>query len=151
MEITANTDDSDALGIVMSVMPPVCEFCQGRTGNQSKPNLEIVRLERKAGKFVTSGKINMGYCQNCGAAVREITQVVPLELKGLSCDCGSSKFRFTISSIKPNKPKDATEWVFDLDIICRNCNRVKFTEKILNFFKLKRIKVGVTGVDVQMR
>jgi hypothetical protein len=63
------------------------------------------------------------------------------------CSCGGNDFRFAISSLQ----KKRAEWIFDLDVICRACESTKFHEKLLDFFKLKRLKIGATGVDVQLR
>jgi hypothetical protein len=82
--------------------------------------------------------------------VNEINKSVPIELEGMTCSCGGKNFRFAISSLKKN-PKKRAEWVFDLDVICEACDKTKFHEKLLNFFKLKRLKIGATGVDVQMQ
>jgi hypothetical protein len=76
---------------------------------------------------------------------------VPIELSGLACNnCGGKKFQFTISSLKPNRAKDPTDWDFDLEIACTSCQRRKLLERILNFFRVKRIKVGPTGFDLEM-
>ncbi|WP_156398873.1 hypothetical protein [Methylobacterium sp. Leaf469] len=114
-----------------------------------EPALKVTSVERKIDKFATFGSVPMSRCPVCGMALREVQRVVPLELEGLTCVCGKSDFNFSVSSIKPNKKKNATEWDFNLDVTCKSCKKQKFLEKILNFFKLKKIKVSATGVEVE--
>jgi hypothetical protein len=113
--------------------------------------IRLVKLKRKEGKFVVVGSVDLGHCPVCGAAATAISAAVPIELEGLACSCGSKNFRFAINSLKPNRPKNPTDWQFELDVICISCKRQKFIEKVLSFFKLKRIKVGPLGVDVQVK
>jgi hypothetical protein len=129
----------------------LCPACGGALfAAEDRPALRIMSIERKADRITSVGRIPMARCPVCGRAVQEINRAVPIELEGLTCDCGGQKFRFTIRSLKPNKVKDPTEWTFDLDVTCVSCRHKKFRQKILSFFRLKRIKVGATGVDLEM-
>jgi hypothetical protein len=113
--------------------------------------VNIQSIEKKGDGFVASGYIPFDRCPFCGMMIHAISEVVPVELAGLSCSCGGKQFRFAIKTIKPNKAKNPTEWKFDLDVICTICSKRKFRQKILNLFRLKRIKVGATGVDLQLK
>ena len=87
----------------------------------------------------------------CGMTVKAVAQVVPIELEGVRCACGGKHFRFVINYIMSSGGANPTDWWFELAVICIGCNRKKFVERVLSFFKLKRIKVGPTGSDVQMK
>jgi hypothetical protein len=113
-------------------------------------SLEITSLERRGEGIASTGRIPMGHCPVCGFAVDEINRVVPIELQGLICKCGGREFRFSIRSLKPNKSKEPTEWKFDLDVVCVGCENRKFRQRIANFFRLKRVKVGATGIDLEL-
>jgi hypothetical protein len=145
-------DPIDTQSVAIICTPPQhCDQCGGAVYSPTQaPALQITTVERKADGIVTTGRIPVSYCPRCAAALHEIRRVVPIELKGLACKCGSEKFRFSVRSIKPNKAKDPTDWNFELDAVCLGCDQTKFHEKILNFFRLKKVKVGVTGIDVEM-
>src|SRR5271156_6853244 len=112
--------------------------------------VKLVSLQKTSETFTLTGSVPMRNCPKCGIALDAITKAVPIELDALKCHCGHTNFRFAIRSLKPNTATAPTEWRFNLDIICRQCTRRKFTRRILNFFRLKRIKVGATGVDLEM-
>ena len=151
------------LGLIMVEAPPpetecdiaivytpqqICQACGSALfGKKGGPALQIVSIERKAEGLVSTGRILMARCPVCGAAVDEINRAIPIQLNGLTCICGGQQFRFAIRSLKPNKAKKPTEWSFDLDIICVQCDQSKYEEKNLDFSKLKRIRVGDAGVE----
>jgi YgiT-type zinc finger domain-containing protein len=139
-------ETGEELAIIGSL--PQCPSC-GHVA--TKPTVKIVRLERKEGRFVASGTVRMTVCPNCGMTVKAINQIVPIELQALTCACGANDFRFAIRSLKPSAAKRSMEWSFELDVICAACGTTKFAEKILSFLRLKRIKVGLSGIDLQMR
>ena len=112
--------------------------------------LEVQRISRAKSGLMASGTIKARTCPVCVMALDEINKTVPIELEGMACSCGGKDFRFAVSSLKKN-PQKRADWVFDLDMICEACDKTKFHEKLLNFFKLKRLKKGATGVDVQMQ
>jgi hypothetical protein len=112
--------------------------------------VKFVSLRKTSDNLTVAGTVPMLYCPRCADSISAITKAVPIELQALNCHCGHNDFRFAISSLKPNKTAAPTEWRFDLDIICRRCERRKFRRRILNFFRLKKIKVGATGVDLEM-
>jgi hypothetical protein len=152
----SNVTEESGFAIVCA-LDQHCVMCHGGPlvgddgGPIVGPLVRIISIQRKNETLVSTGIIPMGaHCANCGAAVSAISKVVPIELEGLTCTCGHNKFRFAIRSLKPNKVKDPTEWNFDLDIICIACTRRKFTQKVLSFFRLKRVKVGAAGVDLEM-
>jgi hypothetical protein len=140
------------LAIVCTPDETRCPGC-GRgmiLATHDQPALRVMSIERKAGKFASSGSILMSTCPVCGQAVREIEGVVPIELDGLVCACGSKEFNFPIRSLKRNKEQTATEWDSDLGITCLSCSKPRLVERILGFLSVKRIKVGATGVDLEM-
>jgi hypothetical protein len=96
---------SEDLAIIGSL--PHCPSC-GYVATE--PTLKIVRLERKDGRFVASGSVSMTKCPKCGMMVEAINQIVPIELRGLTCACGASDFRFVIRSLKPSAAKRSVEW-----------------------------------------
>lgn len=116
-----------------------------------EPALTIEKLEQKAGKFLSTGRIAMSTCPACGAAVQEIHRVVPIELTGLTCACGSTDFQFSIKLLAPNKQKNPTDWNFDIDVICRKCKKLGIVKSVLGFFRFKRIKIDATGVDLRLK
>jgi len=111
--------------------------------------LEVQRISRTKSDLMASGAIKPRRCPVCVMALDEINKTVPIELEGMACSCGGKDFRFAVSSLKKN-PKKRTEWVFDLDVICKACNKTKFHERLLSFFKLRRLTIGASGVDVQL-
>ena len=127
----------------------LCFSCRTHGGftRFEKPALEVRRICRTKSGLTASGIIRARRCPVCGTALNAINNVVPIELDGMICSCGGNDFRFAISSLK----KTRAEWIFDLDVICRACEKTKFHEKLLDFFKLKRLKIGATGVDVQLK
>jgi hypothetical protein len=112
--------------------------------------IEITTLKQHKDGLRAAGKISYTYCPKCGMAIREINRRIPIELQDLLCQCGGNQFRFSISSIKPNRTQRATAWRFELDVTCKACSRVNFVKRIASLFKLKRIKVGPGGVDIVM-
>lgn len=93
-QIEASSEEE--LGLVL--FPTICPGCAYPLSDESP--IQLVRLDRKGDKFVASGKISMALCRKCGQAVNHIGEVVPIELKALTCECGGNKFRFTIKSLK---------------------------------------------------
>jgi hypothetical protein len=69
--------------------------------------LQIITVERKADGITSTGRIPIAEnCFACGMSVKVIYDVVPIELERLTFDKdGGKNFRFSISSIKPNKAK----------------------------------------------
>jgi hypothetical protein len=129
-----------------------CPGCGwGLSSPPGEPRLELIRIERRDTKFTVEGRVPKAYCSACGQALDEIQSVVPIELEGLVCACGGRSFQFAIKSLEPNKAQKPTEWKFELDVICDKCNKAKFVEKVFSFLRLKRIKVGPTGMDVQLK
>jgi hypothetical protein len=114
------------------------------------PVVELVSLQKTSDNLTLTGRVPMLNCPVCGFAVEAISKTVPIELQALNCHCGHSDFRFAIRSLKPNKTSGPTEWRFDLDVICRQCERRKFRKRIFNFFRLKKLQVGATGVAIEM-
>jgi hypothetical protein len=145
------SQESGGFAIVHRERPPLCVGCARLLDASDDVRApQITSIERKADKMTAWGRVLMNRCPYCGMAVEEINRVVPIELQGITCDCGGKEFRFTIRSLKPNKAKDPTEWSFDLDVTCISCRTRKLRGKILSFFRLKRIKIGATGVDLEV-
>jgi hypothetical protein len=116
-----------------------------------KPSLEVSSIKRQKDGFQVKGKVQFRHCRICGKALHEINKEVPIHLKDLVCQCGKNNFRFVLNSVKPNRAENATDWNFDLDVICRAGGKKTLTQKIAEFAKLKRIKVGPSGVDLTLK
>lgn len=133
---------------IVCTLGGICPYC--RAGWEERPVVEVMTIERKADRIASSGRIPMRHCPRCMAAINAINHVVPIELGGFVCECGGKEFRFSIRSLKPNKVRSPDEWNFDLDVTCTSCRKRKLRERLLNIFRLKRVKLGATGVDLEM-
>jgi hypothetical protein len=139
---------------------PKCDQCGGddteiivgsvRPGEQPD-TVCINSLKKKEGGFVLSGTISSVLCLRCGAAISYLTTEVPVELDHLVCDCSAKTFAITLRSIEMEKKKTEPNWQFQLDVDCESCKQTKFKEKVASLFRLKRIKVGLTGIDIQLK
>lgn len=121
-----------------------------RHPGQSDETLRITSLKKKDGGFVLSGVLSSSACPVCGSAVSFLATEVPVELERLKCTCGSNVFEISLSSIKEGR-KPMAAWQFELDVNCQACKRVRFREKVASFFRLKKIRVGLTGINIEMK
>jgi hypothetical protein len=113
--------------------------------------VQISSLRKRDGGYVLTGTISPSYCPMCGQAVSFLATEVPVELDRLSCECGGKVFAVAVKSIQMEKKKTDPNWQFELDINCEACKRTRFREKVASFFRLKKIKVGLTGIDIQLK
>jgi hypothetical protein len=116
-----------------------------------RDELRITSLKKKDGGFVLSGSLSSNRCPVCGMAVGFLATEVPVEMDRLRCDCGSSVYHVVLKSIQMEKKKTEPNWQFELDVNCQACKQTRFKEKIASFFRLKKIKVGLTGIDIQLK
>jgi|ERR1700730_7260716 hypothetical protein len=121
-----------------------------KTGHRHEV-LEVKSLKKKDGGFVITGTISPVMCGSCGAVVSALAVEVPVELEHLKCSCGGSKFSISLKSVEKEKKKIDPNWQFEVDINCERCHKIRFREKIASLFRLKRLKVGPTGVDIQLK
>jgi len=49
------------------------------------------------------------------------------------------------------KKKSEPNLAFQLDVDCESCKQTKFRQKIASFFRLKKIKVGLTGINIELK
>jgi hypothetical protein len=127
----------------------VCPYPQEFASPRS---VTLVSIEKTETGFRLVGNANRFDCAFCGLAMRAISAAVPLELDGLVCMCGSTDFRPVIQSLRPAVGKEAEkQWEFELDVFCTRCSHISFRERIFNLLKLKRIKVGATGIECEMK
>jgi hypothetical protein len=129
-----------------------CIFCNTGATNVGEPILERDAMERKKDGSLATGKVPIRFCPVCRSALREIYRVVPIELEELACpQCERKDLKFALSSVKPNRAKEPTDWKFDLEGMCRACNAKTFTQSITELLRLKRIKVSPSGVDLWLK
>jgi hypothetical protein len=113
--------------------------------------VQVSSLKKKDGGYVLAGTISPSLCPMCGQAVSFLATEVPVELERLSCECGGKVFAVAVKSIQMEKKKTDPNWQFELDVNCQACKKTRFREKIVSFFRLKKIKVGLTGIDIQLK
>lgn len=134
-------------------LAPACPECSGvlrREGPYEAP-YSIHALNRTKGGFTLIGNMNRGHCSYCGAVIHAIKYMVEVELKELTCECGSTEFAEVIRSVKTSKKKLDSRWEFQVDINCAACKNKRAIARLVDFFRLKRIKVSATGVDLTMK
>jgi hypothetical protein len=119
--------------------------------NPSPYKLRINSLKKKDGGYVLAGRIPPGTCPYCGNVIWALTNEVPVELESLCCECGGKEFKVSVRSVEMEKGKTDPDWQFKVDIDCKKCKRSKFRENIISFFRLKKIKFGPKGVDIQLK
>lgn len=123
-----------------------CPTCGAVTGRP----ITISAIKKKDGGFMIVGRAHSPYsCAFCFQALHAIRQSVPIEVNGLVCECSSTTFDFVVESISAGKKTG--DWNFILDVNCHKCHRKRLSESILGFLRLKRIRVGPTGVSVEMK
>ncbi|MFZ1883466.1 MAG: hypothetical protein WAU53_07650 [Rhodoplanes sp.] len=118
--------------------------------NLNGRGLIIEEIKRKDGGFEIAGRLERAVCPFCGIAIREIGFAVPVEMQHLTCECKSKDFDFALRSVKEDTGKQR-DWRFELDVNCRQCHRTKFSKLVTSLLGIKRIKVGVSGIELQMK
>lgn len=115
-------------------------------------SLKGVKENKAQAGFIVSGIVGEIRCTICGAPIRAVTTIVPLELKDLQCKCGSKDFTFTLQklNVKKEKSDDGRTAEFELAAICTACPK-RLTTRLANIFRLKKVKVALTGITVEMK
>jgi hypothetical protein len=136
-------NDSNSLGLCASCMNPV-------HGIRSAPSVRVVEISQVDAGWLAHGEIHNAYCESCGVAYQELIRYIPIVCAVFPCPaCGAGpKLTPEILSINANE----SGYDFAASLKCSECSKERPLSKLLRgLSKITRVKVGPTGVEVEVR
>lgn len=154
--------DRDSTGAIEVPHPYlVCPYCGGQ-GPRATGRVRIVDISQVANGWVAHGDLlrflsdaprddsSNPVCWGCAQVYREMTYHIPIECSSFPCPgCGpSSKLTTEILSITESD----SGYSFVALLKCDACSKQRrFSKLFRGLSKITRIKVGPTGVEVEVK
>jgi endogenous inhibitor of DNA gyrase (YacG/DUF329 family) len=118
---------------------------------QPSPWVDIQYVEKGSGRWTATG---VGVClePGCNYAVQTVTEYLPIEFPALPCPTCKQVVRYEYALECVEMQSRPTEFVFAASVTCPRCSKTSVFRKIINSFRqIKRIKVGPTGIELEVQ
>jgi uncharacterized Zn finger protein len=122
----------------------LCPSCGHTTSD-----FEILDITRNDTGWDARGRYRPITCAMCGQVHEALVDRVPIECAGYECPkCGPAG---TMKSSIVKVAKDESGYLFSATLRCDRCKwRQRFRKLVKPLLKLRRLKVGPTGVELEL-
>jgi hypothetical protein len=130
--------------------PGSCSGCGHVLDVAHRTGVRVVDIAQVKTGWLLNGMVHQSYCPACGQAYTYLIRYIPIECEEFACSrCGpGSKLATDILSISESE----TDYSFVALLKCNKCStRQRFAKLLQPFSKITRLKIGPTGVEVEVQ